>query len=76
MHKVINLRIFWKANCLVCSCVSWTLEHIKNKEVMYCLDFQQDKVVEKLSFQSCVLYVAGPSGPWHLTFASGQQENH
>lgn len=43
---------------------------------MYCLDFQQDKVVEKLSFQSCVLYVAGPSGPWHLTFASGQQENH
>lgn len=36
---------------------------------------QQDKVFEKLSFQSCALYVAGPSGPWHLTFASGQLEN-
>ena len=36
---------------------------------------QQDKVFEKLSFQSCALYVAGPSGPWRLTFASGQLEN-
>ena len=45
---------------------------------------QRDKVFEKLSLcqrkslnqvQGCVLYVAGPSGPWHLTFASGQLEN-
>ena len=36
---------------------------------------QQDKVFEKLSFQSCALYVAGPSGPWRLTFASGELEN-
>ena len=45
---------------------------------------QRDKVFEKLFFyqrkslnqvQGCVLYVAAPSGPKCLTFASGQLEN-